>query len=63
MNLTLAMVLAEPCIVGAGPAVCQVTWSMCRAGGTAESVTLQVVGGLCRAGSVDISPPAVMLGN
>ena len=57
------MVLAEPCIVGAGPAVCQVTWSMYRASGTAERVTLQVAGRLCIAGSVGICPPAVMLGN
>ena len=55
--------LAEPCIVGAGLALCQVTWSMCRAGRTVENTTLQVAGGLCRAGSVDICPPAVMLGN
>ena len=32
---------------------------MFRAGGTKENVTLQVVGGLCRAGSVDICPSAV----
>ena len=32
-SLTLVMVLAKPCIVGVGPAVCQVTWSMYRAGG------------------------------
>ena len=63
MNLTLAMILAEPCIVGTGLAVCQVTWSMFRAGRTVESVTLQVAGWLCRVGNVDISPPSVMLGN
>ena len=46
------MVLAKTCIVMADPAVCQVTWSMFRAGGSAESAILQVAGWLCRTGSV-----------
>ena len=57
------MVMADLCIVVAGLAVCQVTWSMCKAGRTAEHHTPGGQAGCAELAVWIFHPPAVMLGN